>query len=303
MASNQETPRPPENQAIQKRDRGDRGALAALALLVAATLIVSFVNMPAQQGIEGSPNNRRNDNKPDNQQENLPKGHLPVPDTPAQWLAAVAAAAGTISSFLALLIVRDSLHETRNAVAAAKEANSIGRETGQAQTRAYLSVTSADVLIRQGVQFLNCVIKNNGQSPASEVALKIVPTAHFLNILKAPTLPSFEVIDFGLSECEIGSLAPGEQRADMTVPFLPFSALDRYALDPAAETKVSIQFFLSWTDVFGVRCENSGIILARSFVPHCDPLGGIAKGTGDVRTTVYDTTAWLKLHAEKQPKA
>jgi hypothetical protein len=68
--------------------------------------------------------------------------------------------------------VRETLVETRKAVKAADDAVSVTREIGEAQVRAYLSVTGGSFSVRLGSAHYHIKIKNVGQSPARNVAVR-----------------------------------------------------------------------------------------------------------------------------------
>jgi len=96
-------------------------------------------------------------------------------DTYAQWIAAIAAIGSVGVSIWAVRLVRNTLVVNQRATTAAEDAVAITREMGEAQTRAYLSVSSVDAKIermtgKDGAVAPHLTIKvnviNGGQTPA-----------------------------------------------------------------------------------------------------------------------------------------
>ena len=88
------------------------------------------------------------------------------------WATWLVGSATVIVAALGAWWVRDTLVETRNAVKAANDAVAETRRIGEAQVRAYLSVTAAPIPAipyADTVQTFEIEIKNNGQSAARNV--------------------------------------------------------------------------------------------------------------------------------------
>lgn len=72
-------------------------------------------------------------------------GWVYAEDTLAQWIMAVFAIVATGTSIWAVLLLRNTLVATRDAVRSADDAVTVTRELGEAQTRAYVHVESAEL--------------------------------------------------------------------------------------------------------------------------------------------------------------
>lgn len=94
-------------------------------------------------------------------------------DGAAQWVMAFFALVGVLVSAWAVLLVSRSLDATHLALGEAKAANSIAREIGEAQVRAYLSFETHRVNCQIVGQAATCVliVKIYGASPAVNVNL------------------------------------------------------------------------------------------------------------------------------------
>lgn len=100
---------------------------------------------------------------------------LPWGDTAAQWVAALAAAIGAAISYMAVLLVRDTLSLNRQSTNAAIAAVAVAERTleqikisNERQLRAYISVVKIDRSRRQEGDpwMIQLGIKNTGQTPA-----------------------------------------------------------------------------------------------------------------------------------------
>lgn len=78
---------------------------------------------------------------------------------------------------LGVVWIKDTLIETRRAVRSADDAVNVTREIGQTQTRAYLDTVKFDILpVKTGDDFIFYGVvhlKNSGQSPATDVLVRI----------------------------------------------------------------------------------------------------------------------------------
>jgi len=161
-------------------------------------------------------------------------------------------------TFVALVYIRRTLLETKEAVRAADETVVATREIGQAQVRAYLSFDVEEVEFRAPVLApddassprpnivvsLQCRIANSGQSPASEVSMifdigEIVP-GNGIKIDDAKDFHHQKPIAF--------SIQAGGNFPRQTVSRTFTADLD--ALN-ATEKMVFFAIILQWTDVFG----------------------------------------------------
>lgn len=236
-------------------------------------------------------------------------------DLCAQWRAAKAAensaslaewgfwitVAGAFGLFATII-------QGRVGLARAREANKISREIGEAQVRAYLSVESARLVVTETMPFWEVTIKNSGQSPAAVANLKIVPEISYMDWSVLPDGQPLTALDFRLSEVQCGSFAPGETRDDTKIMFLPsgngpmpYESLGAIIMDPNSSCWVSAMFFLKWIDVFGIECDATGMLDARSLhQAEQNNNGVIGFGETDVSTSVYDTAAWFDRRNEKK---
>lgn len=88
----------------------------------------------------------------------------------ARW-SAYAAVVQFIVSGIGLVALIYTLRQTDSSLRVARRANLIARQIGEAQTRAYLSITDAVLTFDEwGVADLNLTIRNTGQSPARDVS-------------------------------------------------------------------------------------------------------------------------------------
>lgn len=177
-------------------DRGDRGALVALALVVSAIVIIflfgGFGN-PANEVVQSATQpNSPQQNAQDDTVQAVHWGVLTIRDTLAQWIAAIAAIGSAAVSFWAVRLVRSTLRETRRAAHAAITANrntlkAINQEQVHAdrQQRAYIGVESilldcpsarlanykpAPIIAGANItDFVNLNIQNFGATPANKV--------------------------------------------------------------------------------------------------------------------------------------
>lgn len=153
-----------------------RGPLIALAMALAAIIAVAWIeNRPSERsslqniGIEHSDHRTQDENAAG--VESAPYLGLFTPsDTFAQWIMAILGVVATGISAWAVVLVRDTLDETRRAVKAADDAVVVTREIGQAQTRAYVHIESVFLSYEFGLHpNFSVTIRNVGGSPAMRV--------------------------------------------------------------------------------------------------------------------------------------
>jgi len=164
-------------------DRGDRGALIALGLILAAIVFVACIcqpgGTPVSQESKANVEQSGQDNISDIVAQPVLSDNIfhPWRDSVAQWLMMIFAALATGVSFYAVILLnqtlganRDAAGEAGRAAAAAFEANEIARKIGSAQTRPYVGVSNMIARFEETgriVIFAGC--KNSGSSPARRV--------------------------------------------------------------------------------------------------------------------------------------
>ena len=97
-------------------------------------------------------------------------------DTLAQWAMAFLGIIATGLSGWAVLLLRDTLRETKVAAKAAQDAVAVTRDIGERQVRAYVSFKTVEPLFGDGGLIIPSyhfipIIRNSGQSPAKITAL------------------------------------------------------------------------------------------------------------------------------------
>lgn len=159
------------------RDRGDRGALIALAIIVVGAVVVYWLSNPPNQIIERYSHTNNSINSDQYNQEGgetVYFGVLRMRDSLAQWIAAFAAIGSVGVSIWAVRLVRESLGETRKATKAAINSNRIAQQAAQQQLRAYINVVEAKVVFVEGNRpIFQVILKNGGATPAYECISRI----------------------------------------------------------------------------------------------------------------------------------
>ena len=174
-------------------DKGDRGALAALGMMLAAIVIVvlfiSGPRNPADYDVK-QPNTAYVDQRQDSNVPELVSStddFHPWRDTYAQWMMAILSIAATAVSFWAVKLVGSTLKETRKASENSDKALEIARESNrntllaidqeranaQRELRAYVYVANARVSDTSHSARVDAVlrIENFGHTPAKDVRI------------------------------------------------------------------------------------------------------------------------------------
>lgn len=157
---------------MSDRDRGDRGALIALAMVVFAIVIISILEWssePLNKVVE-QPHSAyigTNQNEDVAQRVSGSNDFHPWRDTYAQWLMALLSVAATVVSIWAVRLLRRTLRETQ-------KANKTARQAMLAQTRPWIKVVSGRFYsawqpTTELEARVNCKIRNIGKSPALSV--------------------------------------------------------------------------------------------------------------------------------------
>lgn len=108
-------------------------------------------------------------------------------DLAAQWQAAnwvlwatIIGAIQLVFSGLGLIALLRTIHQGREGLQAAKDAISETKRIGEAQTRCYLSGASAKMgYLTTGEFWVECLIRNTGQSPARNVKCSCEPSIFY----------------------------------------------------------------------------------------------------------------------------
>lgn len=196
-------------------NRRDRGALIALGLALLTIVVITWLNRPIQE-LRASPQGANVEQRQEDDVSRLVaaiRDFDPWADTYAQWLMAVFGVAATLISYRAIVLVDATLKANTEAVSAAREANKIAQEIGEAQVRAYLQILAAHIQIDGNAQFvrLRLDMRNSGQSPARNVeAIVEFTTFPRVDLMPFPP-PHFPPIEVGFSYHD---LAAGQTRDD-----------------------------------------------------------------------------------------
>lgn len=237
------------------RDRGDRGALVALAIIVFGAVVVAWLGNPPNQIVENNtqPNSGGNDGQRQAIEQAVYFGIFTTRDTFAQWIAAVAAIGSVGVSIWAVGLVRKSLKETRRATDAALVAYRDTREIGEAQARAYLGCIDAEYRVFKDRVEVWVRIKNHGNSPATNIRLKgHIQTTNFTMLLSGSKGQANFRTQF--SDGHAPSMAGGNEGKGFLLWMLGISDSDEN--DPAVEcliaesTKPNVSCTVTWVDVF-----------------------------------------------------
>ncbi|MDP1700431.1 MAG: hypothetical protein Q8L53_05645 [Aestuariivirga sp.] len=238
-------------------NRGDRGALVALALVVAAIVIVTalgWLSNPTDYGIgQPAPHNveQRQDGKVSELVASSDNFH-PWRDTYAQWLMALFSVAATGVSIWAVRLLRSTLRETQAATQATVEANEVARVIGRSQVRAYLSVSDMILNFSDDGIVARVDIKNSGQSPAFKVIVKgRIHVGTIENLAKGGKIASETTSVLGVADASFVAANSNKDvliawyRAEATSPF------HLYVTNHA--TRFRFNGHLKWLDVFGAE--------------------------------------------------
>lgn len=166
---------------MPKRDRFTYAALGFVAGLFLALLFLAWsvpdFRYPLNQQVSSETTGRNNAHEESEEPGQKPawrywtERFIVLEDTPAQWLMAVFSIVATVASIYAVLLLRDTLTETRAAVRAADDAVAETRRIGEAQVRAYLACTGAKYRIVNQLCVVTVAIRNSGQSPAKQATI------------------------------------------------------------------------------------------------------------------------------------
>lgn len=239
---------------MSKRDWHDRGALVALALILASVIVIAAIDgwsrydarQPVGQSQANAPQQQTTDNEP--QIVASERRFDPTEDTYAQWIMAAFAVAATFVSVWAVRLLGRTLDETRRAAEKTAEAvdtarigNRISQEVGRAQVRAYMRCTRAEITIRPKVVECKIFFLNYGQSVALWCEAKAVLHMHLARAMTPP----MENVDSAIA-------VNAEGDAFMVWLVGQFDAFGDGAYDRLRQpgTGFEVQCRLRWMDVF-----------------------------------------------------
>lgn len=164
---------------------GDRGAIFALGLVAGIAICAVFAiwsypwfSDPSYQAEGGVYEQSQNGRQNEDETKPITGRFFTTQDTIAQWAMAVLALAATGISIWAVALIRETLAETRRATSAAQDTVAETRRIGEAQTRAYVAVTSCVFGSVGGFATAKLTIKNCGQTPAHRVILDFKSGVH-----------------------------------------------------------------------------------------------------------------------------
>lgn len=174
-------------------NRRDRGALVALAAILAAVVLIvivtTWINNPLCRPVSGAQAQEQND------QRNQPVAPVVCSDADyhffgdswAQWLTAVFAIGATGISLYGLILIYRTWSETKRtadaafaAVEIAKSSNAIASDTAKRQLRAYLGIERIDPqqFVAGKPPLFGIIIKNTGVTPAKRFRHAVFVSAH-----------------------------------------------------------------------------------------------------------------------------
>jgi hypothetical protein len=169
---------------MSERDRGDRGALVALGLLLFVVLAGWLFEIGGRH--QSCYQVATPANYSENQQYNGQAEYTEVcstdyqvfGDTIAQWLMALFAIAATLVSWRAVILVRETYKETKRTADAAAAANDINRDMLYASNRPYLELRNATLthhIDHEGREhwMVAVYVSNRSDFPAIDVSCNV----------------------------------------------------------------------------------------------------------------------------------
>lgn len=284
---------------MSKRDRGDRGALVALGMALAALVLVALIGWlrdPADSQIGQPTTSQITEDQKTYVSESVARADQfnLWRDSAAQWIMALFSVAATGVSIWAVRLLRDTLSETRRAANAAnsasdaaQEANSVQREIGQKQVKAYLTCIGGRYNIGEVWAFCGLDVMNSGQSPAKNVSAEVKLSVIFSMANFIDREPIFSQFETPIIRCGANIVAAGSKsRLNAVFDLRPLHPVAREELMLGTST-FQVLGEVRWVDVFG-NPDSSPIILAQRL--------------GDVKTvgTYKDRVGKLKTYHDHE---
>jgi len=167
-------------------------------------------------------------------------------DLYAQWsmvwwakVSAIIAAMGLFITAVGIILVKQTLDANRAAVAAANRANESQREIGEAQVRAYLTISKVVGTFKDGDLFMQFTLSNSGNSPATNVELPFEVADGWGSASHVNDVSQWDLL-------VLGSLRSGGEHVEtFRTRFSSASATGKF-------TKlIKIRVVVTYTDVFG----------------------------------------------------
>lgn len=241
--------------------RRDRGALVALGMALLAIVLASWFSQPpnSANAQQKQPYASANQDSAD-RSETIMWPEFSPSDTYAQWIMAILSLIATGISAWAVVLIRDTLVETRRAVSSADDAVEVTRQIGEAQVRAYLVCLSAKYHLIKGGFMATLEIENTGQSPASNVAITGTVTIHDVGGRPSHTrVLAWAGSEIVSTQCQ--PVAAHRKTSESIVFFDSQFPPDEWHSEEFVKAVVKggneiwFDLHVKWTDVFGKRQE------------------------------------------------
>lgn len=181
---------------MPERNRGDRGALVALGLILAAIVLVAFFETGARGSLNDQGGNGGDEPVEERSEGNISQAVASPDDFDfwqdpfPQWAMAFLAAIATGTGVLGVIWIRQTLKATRDTAQAAIDANDGAREYRLAEYRPWIEIVRTpdfELVEMNGEPALTVglTLRNSGRSPAVQIEIRlsveIVPEPVFSN--------------------------------------------------------------------------------------------------------------------------
>jgi hypothetical protein len=159
------------------RNKSDRGALVALAIALIAVALIVWLGQPSNEKKSTQNASQIEQSNGDDVTEPVTavREFNPWEESYAQWLMTLFSFLATGISICALFWLKRTWDQARRSADAAWKAVDETQRIGEAQVRAYLSVSDVFVRLPETRDFLEITLylRNTGNSPASKVISEI----------------------------------------------------------------------------------------------------------------------------------
>lgn len=167
------------------------------------------------------------------------------------WLMVGLTALATLLVWRTVIYTKGVLDEAKKATTAANRTVDETRRIGEAQVRAYLSITRAKCTIGEGKIEIPFRIKNNGQSPAHQI--KICAKLCTSNSLNQNGCNWGEHNDVGAAQL----VAPNSEEQTAVVWYIDKFKGDHAKAIENSHSAITISVYITWLDVFGKKNSQS----------------------------------------------